>query len=120
MPSVESKSVHEIKLNGADLQNLQNGQSIEVDVGNSIIQITSTVEDFQEDDTELEDLKELKEEADEEAEDKGDIVPENLEERDAGGGGNQKTADGKEKKFTNDEVKVGNKEENLSGMVEKK
>ena len=121
MPSVQSKSVHEIKLNGGDLQTLQNGQSLEVDVGDSIIQLTSTVQDFEEDDTELEDLEQLQEEADEEAPDKGDIVPQNLEERDVNGGGNRrKTADGQEKPFTNDEVEVGNKEENLSGMVEKK
>jgi len=121
MPQVESKSVHEIKLNGGDLQNLKNGNSIEVDVGDSIIQLTSTVEDFEEDDTDLEDLEQLQQEAEEEAPDKGDITPENLEERDVGGGGNtnRKTADGKEKPFTNEEVKVGNDEENLSGMVEK-
>jgi len=122
MPSVQSKSVHEIKLNGGDLQNLKNGNSIEVDVGDSIIQLTSTVEDFEEDDTDLEDLEELQQEAEEEATDKGDITPQNLEKRDTGGGGNtrRRTADGKEKPFTNDEVEVGNKEKNLSGMVEKK
>ena len=122
MPSVESKSVHEIKLNGGDLQNLQNGNSIEVDVGDSVIQLTSTVEEFEQDDTDLEDLKELKEETEEEAPDKGDITPENLEERDVGGGGNtrKKTIDGEEKPFTNDEVEVGNDKKNLSNMVEKK
>ena len=121
MPSVQSKSVHEIKLNGGDIKRLQNGQSIEVDVGDSIIRLKSTAEDFAEDDTELEDLESLKQEADEEAEDKGDIVPENLEERDTGGNsqGRKTTADGEPKPFTNDEVKIGNKEENLSGMVEK-
>jgi len=78
MPSVQSKSVHEIKLNGGDLKRLQNGQSIEVDVGDSIIRLKSTAEDFAEDDTDLEDLASVKEQADEEAEDKGDIVPEKL------------------------------------------
>jgi hypothetical protein len=121
MPSVQSKSVHEIKLNGGDLKRLQNGQPIEVDVGDSIIRLKSTAEDFAEDDTDLEDLESIKQEADEESEDKGDIVPENLEERDTGGNsrGRKTTADGEPKPFTNDEVKVGNKEENLSGMVKK-
>jgi|APHM01.1.fsa_nt_gi hypothetical protein len=115
MPSVNSKSVHEIKLNGGDLKRLSNGNSIEVDVGDSIIQLTSKAQDFEQDDTSLEDLEEVKEEADSEAEDGGDIVPDGFEERDVGGSGNRS-----DKQLTNDEVKVGNKEENLSGMVEKK
>lgn len=116
MPSVQSKSVHEIKLNGGDIQRLSNGESIEVDVGDSIIQLTSKADDFEQDDTDLDDLREVKEEADEQAEDKGDIVPEGMEERDVDSGNTSK----KNKKFTNDQVKVGNDEENLSGMVEKK
>lgn len=115
MPSVNSKSVHEIKLNGGDIQRLSRGESIEVDLGDSVIKLVSKAEDFEQDDTTLDELEEIKEQADEEAEDKGDIVPENLEERDVGGGGNKK-----QKRLTNDQVKVGNKEENLSGMVEKK
>lgn len=129
MPSVQSKSVHEINLNGDDLRKLQNGQSIEVDVGDSIIRLNATesIEQPQtqqtqrEDDVDLEELEEVKQEADEQAGDKGDIVPENMEERDTGGNstGRKTTADGEPKPFTNEEVKVGNKEENLSGMVKK-
>lgn len=114
MPSVQSKSVHEIKLNGGDIQRLSNGESIEVDVGDSIIHLKSKADDFEQDDTDLDDLREVKEEADEQAEDKGDIVPENLEERDVDSGNRNK-----KDRLTNDQVKVGNKEENLSGMVEK-
>lgn len=129
MPSVQSKSVHEIKLNGDDLRKLQNGQSIEVDVGDSIIRLNSTgsIEQPQtqqtqrEDDVDLEELKEIKQEADEEADDKGDIIPENMEERDTGGNSTRRktTADGEPKMFTNDDVKVGNREKDLSGMVKK-
>lgn len=121
MPRVESKSVHEIKLNGGDIKRLQNGNSIEVAVEDSIIHLKSTVEDFEEDDTELEDLEEFKEQIDDETSDKGTIVPENMEERDLGGNSRERkmTASGEPKPFTNEEVKIGNDEENLSGMVTK-
>jgi hypothetical protein len=124
MPTIESKSVHEISLNKKDLEKLENGQSIEVQVDNSIIRLRSTLEpetpSRESEDVELEEIKELQEEAEKEVEDKGDIVPQNLEERDTGGSSERKTtADGEPKPFTNDDVKIGNDEENLSGMVQK-
>jgi len=116
MPTVESTSVYEVKLNAADLNALSNGETIEVDVGQDKIMLTSKGAEIDEDDVGMNDLAELTEDDDGDGGLQESVADSDTEL-------DENVADGearmREKKFTNEEVEVGNEEENLSGMVSK-